>query len=66
MRDIDLKNTKNKRKNSRLWVSDYLLSKQTVNYICLTCFESENIPLNIVRDFDRMDQGDGAVGTIHM
>ncbi|NOU85517.1 hypothetical protein GC102_06955 [Paenibacillus sp. LMG 31460] len=32
-----------------------------MNYICLTCSESENIPLNVVRDFDRMDQGDRAV-----
>lgn len=29
-----------------------------MNYICLQCEEQEAIPLEVVRDFDRMDGGD--------
>lgn len=36
-------------------------SKKTVNYICLQCNEEEEIPLNVVRDFDLIDDGDPTV-----
>ncbi|TDF99873.1 hypothetical protein E1757_08035 [Paenibacillus piri] len=42
-------------------LSKYLQSKEAVNYVCLTCSESEKIPLSVVRDFDRMDDGDPEV-----
>jgi hypothetical protein len=46
---------------SQVPVSNYLLSKQTVIYICLTCSASEAIPLQVVRNFDIMDAGDPTV-----
>ncbi|MEW9701703.1 hypothetical protein [Paenibacillus sp. SI8] len=39
-------------------LSNYLLSKESVNYICLSCEEAENIPLSVVENFDVMDGGD--------
>lgn len=32
-----------------------------VNYICLECNQQERIPLDIVRNFDFMDDGDQTV-----
>ncbi|PLR75296.1 hypothetical protein CU633_21835 [Bacillus sp. V3-13] len=32
--------------------------KQSVSYVCLVCHEKEDIPLNVVKDFDLMDDGD--------
>lgn len=32
-----------------------------INYVCLTCCTKEEIPLNVVRDFDFMDDGDTSV-----
>ncbi|WP_171650916.1 hypothetical protein [Paenibacillus foliorum] len=46
--DLTGKQEKNKKKKPPLSVSKYLLSKQTVMYICLTCLESDNIPLDVV------------------
>jgi hypothetical protein len=37
------------------------LSKESINYICLQCEEEEVIPLKVVQDFDRMDEGDPTV-----
>lgn len=42
-------------------LSNFLLSKKKVNYVCLTCNETEEIPLKVVQDFDRMDGGDPSV-----
>lgn len=42
-------------------MSKYLLSKESINYICLQCEEEEAIPLKVVQDFDRMDKGDPTV-----
>jgi hypothetical protein len=33
----------------------------TVKFICLGCDEKEEIPYQVVRDFDRMDDGDPSV-----
>ncbi len=33
----------------------------SVNYVCLECKEQEEIPLEVVRDFDVMDDGDPTV-----
>lgn len=33
-------------------------SHNIVNYICLECNQNEGIPLNVVRSFDIMDDGD--------
>jgi len=33
----------------------------TVKYICVECDEIEEIPYEVVRNFDRMDDGDWAV-----
>lgn len=38
-----------------------LLSKEVVNYVCLECKQTEEIPQKVVRDFDRMDGGDPMV-----
>ena len=38
-----------------------LHSKGTVTYICLQCNTIEEIPLNVVRNFDAMDDGDPTV-----
>ena len=35
--------------------------KILVNYICLACNETEQIPLDVVRNFDAMDDGDPTV-----
>lgn len=32
-----------------------------INYVCLQCDEEEAIPLNVVLEFDRMDDGDPTV-----
>jgi hypothetical protein len=37
------------------------MSKESINYICLQCDEVEAIPLQVVQDFDRMDDGDPTV-----
>ena len=36
-------------------------SKETVKYICLECKGTEEIPLDVVRNFDAMDDGDTTV-----
>ena len=38
-----------------------LLRPTAVKYICLVCDEIENIPYQVVRNFDRMDDGDPTV-----
>lgn len=38
-----------------------LHSKAKVTYICLQCHTTEEIPLNVVRNFDAMDDGDPTV-----
>ena len=39
--------------------TDHLLKKRTnVNYVCLGCHEKEEIPYDVVKDFDVMDDGD--------
>jgi len=38
-----------------------LHNKANVVYICLQCDTREEIPLNVVRDFDAMDDGDPTV-----
>lgn len=38
-----------------------LPSKETVTYICLQCSTTEEIPLDVVRKFDAMDDGDPTV-----
>jgi hypothetical protein len=35
--------------------------KQAINYHCLACHEEEEIPYDVVRDFDIMDGGDPTV-----
>jgi len=35
--------------------------KSMVNYVCLQCHETEEIPLEVVRNFDAMDDGDPTV-----
>lgn len=35
--------------------------KSSVNYVCLLCNEQEAIPLDVVRKFDAMDDGDPTV-----
>lgn len=35
--------------------------KSKITYICLQCDTREDIPLNVVRDFDAMDDGDPTV-----
>ncbi|WP_207308598.1 hypothetical protein, partial [Bacillus timonensis] len=35
--------------------------QQSVSYVCLTCHEKEEIPINVVRDFDLMDDGDPTI-----
>ncbi|WP_438346981.1 hypothetical protein ACP8HI_14705 [Paenibacillus sp. FA6] len=42
-------------------IGKYLMSKEKVNYICLRCKETEEIPLSVVRNFDAMDGGDPEV-----
>lgn len=37
------------------------IEKSTVNYICMQCNEREEILLDVVRDFDAMDDGDPTV-----
>ena len=37
------------------------IEKGSVNYICLKCNEREEIPLEVVRNFDAMDDGDPTV-----
>ncbi|SPF53444.1 conserved hypothetical protein [Candidatus Desulfosporosinus infrequens] len=37
------------------------IEKGSVNYICLQCNEREEIPLEVVRNFDAMDDGDPTV-----
>ncbi len=36
-------------------------NKEMINYICLQCKESEEIPVDVVRNFDMMDDGDPTV-----
>lgn len=38
-----------------------LRSQEIVKYICLQCSMTEEIPLNVVRNFDVMDDGDPTV-----
>jgi uncharacterized Zn finger protein len=38
-----------------------LRSKETIKYICLQCSSEEEIPLQVVRNFDVMDDGDPTV-----
>jgi hypothetical protein len=38
-----------------------LRSQETVKYICLQCSAIEEIPLNVVQDFDAIDDGDPMV-----
>jgi len=38
-----------------------LHSKGKVKYICLACDTTEEIPLDVVRNFDAMDDGDPTV-----
>lgn len=37
------------------------MNKELVNYVCLSCHKTEDIPLSVVRDFDRMDDGDPTI-----
>jgi hypothetical protein len=53
------KSTK-KKKPQQQSLSKHLLSKESINYICLQCEEEEEeeeeaIPLKVVQDFDRME-----------
>jgi len=41
--------------------SKFLQDKETVNYVCLSCQQNEEIPLSVVRNFDAMDDGDPEV-----
>lgn len=50
------KSTKKKKKAQSM-----LHRKSKITYICLQCDTREDIPLNVVRDFDAMDDGDPTV-----
>jgi hypothetical protein len=47
-----------KKKSTFPTLSKYLLSKQSVSFVCLACHEKEEIPINVVTDFDLIDDGD--------
>jgi hypothetical protein len=49
---------KKKKKPTTPTPSKYLLSKQNISFVCLACHEKEDIPLNVVRDFDLMNDCD--------
>jgi hypothetical protein len=46
---------KKKKKKSQQGTSKYLLSKETVNYICLQCSKVEAILHSVIREFELMD-----------
>lgn len=35
-----------------------MIKKQSVSYVCLVCHEKEDMPYDVVRDLDLMDDGD--------
>ncbi|MGJ9386043.1 hypothetical protein [Salipaludibacillus sp. CF4.18] len=37
------------------------MNPKHVSFVCLMCYEKEDIPYSIVRDFDEMDPGDPSV-----
>lgn len=47
-----------KKKAGSAPLSKYLQDKLAVKYICLTCKNEEQIPYEVVRNFDAMDGGD--------
>ncbi|MDF1512083.1 hypothetical protein PZE06_28990, partial [Robertmurraya sp. DFI.2.37] len=54
------KKGKKKKKNVHLSQS----TKHSVSYVCLVCHEKEEIPINVVIDFDMMDEGDPTTPTM--
>jgi hypothetical protein len=50
-----------KKKAKQVSLSKHLMSKENVNYVCTMCSQSEEIPLSVVRGFDKVDDGDPEV-----
>jgi hypothetical protein len=62
---IQKKKTRKQKETKPLILSNYLQLKEAVNNVCLTCSGSEKIPLSVVRDFDRRDEGgSGSAATL--